>query len=134
MKDLVKKQGLSSQIYVESAATSTEELGNPVHPGTKRILQQHGISCAGKTARQMTREDYESFDYIICMDHWNYRNMDLFIHRDTEDKYRLLLSFCGEEREVADPWYTGDFEATWEDVTRGCEALLEWLKKEKRLL
>ena len=128
MKDLIKKAGLEDEFYIESAATSTEELGNPVHYGTKSILSRHGISCHGKFARQMTRSDYAEFDMLIAMDQRNLRNMERFTGGDPEGKVSLLLDYAGRSgEEVADPWYTGDFQATWDDVLEGCTGLLEEL-------
>ena len=131
MRDLVQKRRLSHCISVASAATSTEELGNPVHPGTRRKLSEHGISCAGKTARQINRRDYEEYDLIVGMDEYNMRNMRRMLGGDPEGKLVKLLAFCGETRDVADPWYTSDFEQTWQDVLRGCTALLNELFPEK---
>ena len=128
MKDLVNKAGLSDQIYIESAATSTEEIGNSVYPPARRKLAEHGIGCAGKTARQMTRADYQNFDYIIGMDNANIRNMNRISSGDPDGKICKLLEYAGRTDEVADPWYTGDFEATWQDVLSGCTALLEQIK------
>ncbi|MBR1447784.1 MAG: low molecular weight phosphotyrosine protein phosphatase [Prevotella sp.] len=125
MKDLVRKAGLEQSIYVESAATSTEEIGNEVYPPAKRKLAEHGISCKGKTARQMTRRDYDRFDLIVGMDAWNIRNIHRICGSDPEDKVRLLMDFTDRPGEVADPWYTGDFEATWRDVLEGCQGLLK---------
>ena len=130
MKDLVQKRGLSDRICVASAATSTEELGNPVHPGTRRKLQEHGIRCNGKTARQLTRGDYAEYDLLIGMDEYNMRNMRRMLGGDPEGKLYKLLSFCQSSADVADPWYTGDFDETWRDVVRGCEALLDELEKQ----
>ena len=128
MKDLVKKAGLEDEFYIESAATSTEELGNPVHYGTRSILKRHGISCDGKYARQMTRSDYAEFDMLIAMDQRNLRNMERFTGGDPAGKVSLLLDYAGRSgEEVADPWYTGDFQATWDDVLEGCTGLLEEL-------
>ena len=129
MKEMVKNSGLQERIYIESAATSTEELGNPVYPPARRIMAQHGIDCKNKTARQITRADYDNFDYIVAMDEYNIRNMRRFFRNDPENKVSLLLSWANENREVADPWYTGDFEATWCDVNLGCKALLEQILK-----
>ena len=134
MKDLVRKAGLEDAFYIESAATSTEEIwngrGNPVYPPAKRKLAEHGISCAGKTARQTNRADYGRFDYLIGMDRANIRNMTRIYGGDPDGKISLLLDHCGRTgQEVADPWYTGDFEATWQDVLEGCQALLEKLKR-----
>ena len=131
MKEMVKNSGLQERIYIESAATSTEELGNPVYPPARKIMAQHGIDCKNKTARQITRADYDNFDYIVAMDEYNIRNMRRFFGNDPENKVSLLLSWANENREVADPWYTGDFEATWQDVSRGCAALLRTLSKEE---
>ena len=128
MKDLVAKAGLSDKFEIASAATSTEEIGNPVYPPARRKLAEHGISCAGKTARQMTRRDYETYDYLIAMDHNNLRNMARFVGGDPEHKVSLLMDHTRRPGDVADPWYTGDFEATWQDVLEGCTALLEELR------
>lgn len=121
MKYLVEKEGLTDHFLIESAATSTEEIGNPVYPPARRKLAEHGIRCDGHSARQITRADYSRFDLLIGMDQWNLRNMERFFGGDPEVKIRPLLS----NKDVADPWYTGDFEATWQDVLRGCKALLE---------
>ena len=126
-KDMLKKRGLAGLCHVESAATSYEEQGNPVHPGTRRVLGEHGISCAGKTARRMTAQDYDRFDYLIGMDSGNIRSMRTICGGDPESKIVKLLELCGDDANVADPWYTGDFEATWRDVNRGVSALLDKL-------
>ena len=125
MKDLVRKAGREEEFYIESAATSTEEIGNEVYPPARRKLAEHGIGCKGKTARQMTRRDYERFDLLVGMDSWNLRNMKLICGGDGEEKIHRLLDFTGRLGDVADPWYTGDFEATWRDVLEGCQCLLE---------
>ncbi|MBE6989085.1 MAG: low molecular weight phosphotyrosine protein phosphatase [Ruminococcaceae bacterium] len=125
MKNMVEQMGLASQFYIESAATSREEIGNPVYQPVRKLLSQHGIDTSGKTARQMTKADYDRFDYIVAMDSNNLRNMERIIGRDTEGKVSLLLDHAGIHRDVADPWYTRDFEATWNDVNIGCKALLE---------
>lgn len=162
-QDLVKKQGLGQVFMVDSAATSYEEIGNPVHPGTRRKLQEAGISCAGKTARHMEKEDYREFDYLIGMDQANIRNMMRIVGGDPEKKIYKMMEFAKgapsqnvsaqdmlgqnapnlntfsrnplghEARDVADPWYTGDFEATWRDVTEGCNGLLEFLRKKHQI-
>ena len=129
MKDMVKKAGLADQFEIASAATSTEELGNPVYPPARRKLLEHGIRCDGKRARQMTLADYRNYDLLIGMDNWNIRNMTRMCGGDREGKIRMLLDYTGYSRSVADPWYTGDFDATWDDVTEGCRALLEHLTK-----
>ncbi len=131
MKDLVEKAGLSNQFHIASAATSTEEIwngiGNPVYPPAKAKLAEHGISCAGKRAVQLTSSDYGKYDYLIGMDSANLRNMGRILGNDPERKVSKLLSFAGCDRDISDPWYTGDFEATYRDVMMGCEALLAHL-------
>jgi len=129
MKDLVKKAGVESMFEIASAATSTEEIGNSVYPPARRKLAEHGIGCAGKTARQLKVDDYESWDYLVGMDGVNLRNMRRICGGDPEGKISLLLDHTGRPRDVADPWYTGDFEATWKDVLQGCTALLEEILK-----
>ena len=129
MKHLVEKRGLQEQFEIASAATSTEEIGNPVYPPARRKLAEHGIGCQGKTARQMTMDDYRYFDLIIVMDRNNVRNLKRLLGEDTEHKIRLLMDYTHRPGEVADPWYTGDFEATWKDVLEGCEGLLESILK-----
>ena len=124
MKDLASKAGLSHEYYIESAATSTEEIGNAVYPPARRKLTEHGISSKGKTARQMNRSDYDRFDLLIGMDEWNIRNMTRICGGDPEGKICKLMDFTPRPGDVADPWYTGDFEATWQDVLLGCQCLL----------
>ena len=130
MKDLVRKAGADTEFFIASAATSTEEIGNPVYPPARRKLAEHGIGCAGKTARQLRREDYDRFDLLIGMDGANLRNMRRICGGDPEGKLSLLLDWAGRSGDVADPWYTGDFEATWQDVLAGCQGLLDALIKE----
>ena len=125
MKDLVAKAGRTDEFLIESAATSTEEIGNSVYPPARRKLAEHGIGCQGKTARQMTRSDYGRYDLLIGMDSYNIRNMRNIAGGDPEGKIRMLMDYTNRPGDVADPWYTGDFEATWRDVLEGCEALLE---------
>ena len=126
LKDLVEKAGLADRFHIESAATSTEEIGNPVYPPARRKLAQHGIDCAGKTARQLTAADYGRFDLLLGMDRANIRNMTRICGGDPQGKIHLLMEYAGHPgREVADPWYTGDFDATWDDVLAGCQGLLE---------
>ncbi len=120
MKDLAAQHGVSAALQIASAATSTEEIGNPVYPPARRELAAHGIGCAGKTARQITPRDYTEYDLLICMDRFNLRNMTRFFGGDPAGKFRLLL----EPDEVADPWYSGDFETAYADILRGCERLL----------
>ena len=130
MKDLVRKAGADTEFFIASAATSTEEIGNPVYPPARRKLAEHGIGCAGKTARQLRREDYDRFDLLIGMDGANLRNMRRICGGNPEGKLSLLLDWAGRSGDVADPWYTGDFEATWQDVLAGCQGLLDALIKE----
>ena len=130
MKDLVRKAGADTEFFIASAATSTEEIGNPVYPPARRKLAEHGIGCAGKTARQLRREDYDRFDLLIGMDGANLRNMRRICGGDPEGKLSLLLDWAGRSGDVADPWYTGDFEATRQDVPAGCQGLLDALIKE----
>ena len=130
LKDLVKKAGLEGQFHIESAATSTEEIGNPVYPPARRKLEEHGIDCTGKTARQLTRADYDRFDLLIGMDRANLRNMNRICGGDPDGKIRLLLDFTKRPGDVADPWYTDDFEATWRDVSEGCRGLLREVEPE----
>lgn len=125
MKDLVKKAGCEDDFYIESAATSTEELGNEVYPPAKRKLWEHGISCKGKTARQMTASDYGRFDLIVCMDDWNMRNMLRICGDDPENKMHKMMEYTDRGGDVADPWYTGNFDATWRDCLEGCQGILK---------
>lgn len=125
MKDLVSKAGRADEFYIESAATSTEELGNEVYPPARRKLAEHGIACKGKRARQMTRDDYRRFDLLIGMDSWNIRNMLRICGGDPDGKIHMLLDFTSRPGDVADPWYTGNFDATWRDVLEGCQHLLD---------
>jgi protein-tyrosine phosphatase len=125
MKDLVRQAGLEAQFEIASAATSTEEIGNPVYPPARQKLAEHGIGCSGHAARQLTRQDYETFDVLIGMDSANLRNMRRICGGDPEKKIHLLLDYANRPgQEVADPWYTGDFSKTWEDVLQGCQGLL----------
>ena len=125
MKHLVEAAGVADRFEIASAATSTEEIGNPVYPPARRKLAEHGIGCAGKTALQMTMDDYRHYDYIIAMDHNNLRNLRRLIGEDYDHKISLLLDYTQRPGDVADPWYTGDFEATWRDVLEGCRGLLD---------
>ena len=128
MKKLVADAGLSEMFEIASAATSTEEIGNPVYPPARRKLAEHGIACDGKTARQLTRRDYEYYDLLIGMDRYNIRNMERMCGGDPDDKIHMLMEYAGNARQdVADPWYTGDFNATWRDCMNGCRGLLERL-------
>ena len=129
MKDLVKKREVAEQFEIASAATSTEEIGNSVYPPAKKKLAEHGIFCEGKKARQMTKEDYIYYDYIIAMDRFNLRNMTKFVGNDPDNKVSLLMDFTNRPGDVADPWYTGDFDSTWNDVYEGCVGILKKLNK-----
>lgn len=124
MKDLVKQAKLEDQFQIASAATSTEEIGCPVYPPARRKLAEHGISCAGKTARQLTKADYAQYDLLVGMDRANIRNMNRICGGDPEGKIKLLLDFTDRPGDVADPWYTGDFDVTWRDVLEGCQRML----------
>lgn len=124
MKRLVSEAGCGDRFEIASAATSTEEIGNPVYPPARRKLAEHGISCDGKRARQITLEDYLYYDVIIAMDRNNLRNLRRMLGEDTEGKISLLMDYTVRPGDVADPWYTGDFEATWRDVLEGCQGLL----------
>lgn len=130
MKKMVADAGIADQFEIASAATSTEEIGNPVYPPARRKLAEHGISCYGKTARQITRRDYEYFDYIVAMDANNLRNLSRMLGSDKQNKISMLMDYTDHPRDVADPWYTGDFEATWKDVNEGCMGLLERIRQE----
>lgn len=131
MKELTRQAGLSAEVQIDSAATSREEIGNPVYPPARRKLQEHGISCAGHAARQLTAADYNAYDCIIGMDRANLRDMRRLFGGDAAGKLHLLLEYAGRADEVADPWYTGDFEATWRDVLAGCQGLLAQLRAER---
>ena len=131
MKDIIEKENLSDRFFIASAATSTEEIwngvGNPVYPPAKAKLAEHGIGCAGKRAVQLTSSDYGKYDYLIGMDSANIRNMRRMLGGDPAGKISKLLSFAGSDRDISDPWYTGDFDATYRDVTEGCQGLLAHL-------
>jgi protein-tyrosine phosphatase len=127
MKDMVKRAGLEKEFQIASAATHYDELGSPVYPPARRKMNQHGIHCSGHCARLLNKTDYERWDYLIGMDSANLRNMHRICGGDPKSKMSLLLNHAGMCRDVADPWYTGDFEATWRDVKEGCEALLKKL-------
>ena len=131
-RDMVQKQGLGDRFSVASAATSTEELGNPVHPGTQRRLAREGISTRGKTAVQLTRRDYQRYDYLIGMEQRNLSWMLRILGSDPAGKVHRLLDFTDRPRDIADPWYTGDFDRTYDDVVEGCRGLLAHLLEEGR--
>lgn len=127
MKHLVADAGREAEFEIASAATSAEELGNPVYPPARRKMAEHGIDCKGKTARQLTQRDYTYYDLIIGMDSYNLRNMHRLFGGDPEGKVSLLLDYTSRPGDVADPWYTGNFDATWEDCMEGCTELLKGL-------
>lgn len=128
LKDMVARRGLADEFEIESAATSTEEIGNSVHPGTVGELQRHDIGgFEKKRARQLRRTDYDAFDLIIGMDEANMRNMGRMLGGDPAGKLHKMLEFAGSTRDMADPWYTGDFDTTYEDVCDGCRGLLGYL-------
>ena len=129
MKDMVDKMGMADAFYIASCATSTEEIGNPVYPPAKRELAKHGISCEGKRAVQITKADYDKYDIFLCMDDNNMRNIKRIIPSDPEGKIYKLMSFANMDKNVADPWYTGDFEITYNDVCLGCKGLIKYLLK-----
>ena len=129
MKHLVKEAGMENDFHIESAATSTEEIGNSVYPPARRKLAEHGISCQGKTARQMTRSDYYRYDLLVGMDSRNIRNMNRICGSDPDGKIVMLMDYTDRPSDVAEPWYTGDFETTWRDVLEGCQGLLDSIAK-----
>lgn len=127
-KDMVNKAGLAADFQIESAATSTEEIGNDIHYGTRNKLIKEGIPFTRRAARQITVRDYEYYDFLVAMDEENLFYMNRRWNNDPDDKIRLLLEFAGKNREIADPWYTGNFDQTYLDVVEGCEAFLQYLK------
>ena len=137
MKDMVTKRGIKAKFYIASAATSTEEIwngiGNPVYPPAKRELAKHGISYEGKRAVQITKADYGKYDYILGMDQRNIRNMLRIFGGDPEGKIRLLLEMTGRSGDIADPWYTGDFQLTYLDIEEGCKGFLAYLEKNEKI-
>ncbi len=132
-RDMVKKRGLSDKFHIASAATSYEEIGNGVHPGTRNRLAKEGISTKGKVAIHLEKSDYEKYDYLLGMETRNISNMLRILGSDPEGKVSRLLDFSGNPRDIADPWYTGNFDVTYDDIYEGCEAFLEHLKKEGKL-
>ncbi len=127
-RDMVRREGLSDKILVASSATSREEIGTPVYPPARAILAEHGLSCKGKTAVQLTKSDYDEFDYLVPMEDYNIRNMCRIIGADTQSKVRKLLDYTNQGGDVADPWYSGDFETCYRDIFNGCTGLLEYIK------
>lgn len=137
LKSMVAAQGLSARFQISSAATSAEEIwngiGNPVYPPARAKLAEHGIDCGGKRAVQLQKSDYEKYDFFIGMDSANIRNMVRMLGGDPGGKVYKLLSFAGSDRDISDPWYTGDFDTTYEDVVEGCTGLLEYLRSEGKI-
>ena len=132
MKHLVREAGMEEQFQIASAATSREELGSPVYPPARKKLAEHGISCAGHMARQLQNRDYDEYDLLIGMDYTNLRNMHRICGGDFNDKMHLLMEYAGHpDQEVADPWYTRDFDAAWRDILDGCRGLLKHLTNGK---
>ena len=127
-QDMVNKQGLTNEFHIDSRATSTEEIGNPPHRGTVKKLKEVGIPILPHRATQITWSDYNNFDYIIGMDEWNMRNLYRILKGDPERKVYKLLTFAGSDRDIADPWYTGNFDRTYDDVVEGCKCLLTHLR------
>lgn len=133
LKDMVEKQGMADQFEIASAATSTEEIyngvGNPVYPPAREELKKHGISCEGKRAVQLSRADYEKYDYLLGMEQTNIRNMLRILGQDKDGKVKRLLDYSDRPRDIADPWYTGDFKKTYADILEGCQCFLEYLQQ-----
>ena len=136
-KDMVACRGLSDQFYIASAATSTEEIwngqGNPVYPPARQELARHGISCEGKRAVQIQKSDYDKYHYLLGLEQRNIRNMMRILGRDPKKKVHRLLDYSNNPRDIADPWYTGNFDSTYRDVVEGCEAFLDMLVREKKV-
>lgn len=129
LRDMAARRGLGDCLFVASAATSTEEIGNPVHRGTREKLREHGISTDGKRAVQLKKSDYDQYDYLLGMESWNLTNMMRILKNDPEHKVHRLLDFSDRPRDIADPWYTGNFDVTYDDVVEGCEAFLAHLEE-----
>ena len=127
-RSVLHNRGLDTFVTVASAATSTEEIGRPVYPPVRKLLASHGISCKGKTARQITRADYAAYDLIIGMDRDNLRALRRMSGGDPDHKFSLLLDWTGDPRDVDDPWYTRDFSICWQDIIKGCDALADALE------
>lgn len=134
LQDMVNKLGIAELFNISSRATSTEEIGNPPHRGTVRKMQEVGIPVIPHRATQITWSDYNSFDYIIGMDTWNMKNLSRMLKGDPEGKLYKFLTFAGSDRDIADPWYTGNFDVTYEDVVEGCKGFLEYLKENGEII
>lgn len=128
LKDMVKKRNIENEFIIESAGTSNEEEGNPVHFGTRRKLSEIGISTDGKYARKLIKEDYEKYDYILAMEERNVKDLIRILGEDKENKVHRLLDYSKNPRDIADPWYTGNFDETYNDIMEGLESFLEYLK------
>ena len=129
LQHLVEQNGISEKFYIDSAATSYEEIGNGVHHGTRNKLAKEGIYCGEHKARRMTKQDYRDYDYIIGMDTANIRNIERIVGKDIERKVFKLLQFACDSRDIADPWYTGNFDVTFDDAMKGCKGFLKYLEK-----
>lgn len=129
LKDMVAKRKISHNFHIESSATSIEEIGNDIHYGTKNKLKKVGVPFTPRKATQITKSDYDKYDFILCMDNNNIRNLSRIIPNDKDNKIKLLLDFSDNPRNIADPWYTGNFEDTYNDIIEGCEALLNYIEK-----
>lgn len=128
-KDMIRKEGVENEVYIESAATSSEEVGNGMHPGTITKLREMKIPFTNRKARQLTKDDSEKFDYIIGMENSNIRNIVRIIGHDSRNKVHRLLDFSENPRDIADPWYTGNFDITYQDIVEGCKGFLQWIKE-----
>lgn len=128
LRDMVAKRGIADQFEIASAATSREEIGNPVYPPAVRKLREHGIDPSEKRARQMTKQDYEYYDYLLAAEQYNIQNMLRIVGGDPEHKIHRLLDYSKHPRDIDDPWYSGDFETAYRDIVEGCEAFLESFK------
>lgn len=129
LKDMVAKRKIAHNFHIESSATSREEIGNNIHHGTRNKLKEVGIPFTPRKATQITKSDYDKYDFILCMDNNNIRNLSRIIPNDKDNKIKLLLDFSDSPRNIADPWYTGNFDDTYNDIIEGCEALLNYLQK-----
>ena len=132
-KDIVNKKGLSKEFYIDSAATSTEAVGDGIYYGTREILKEQGVPFTEHISRQMTKEDYEKFDYILGMEEKNIRNILRIIGQDRDNKVFRLLDFSENPRDIADPWYYGNFDSTYYDVEEGCTKFLEYVLRGEKI-
>ncbi|MCR5788278.1 MAG: low molecular weight phosphotyrosine protein phosphatase [Lachnospiraceae bacterium] len=133
MKKMVRDMGLAGEFHIESAATSTEELGNPIYPPAQRVMREHGIDPSGHAARQLKRNEYDKWDMFVGMDSENLYYMDRILGGDPEKKISLLMDYTDRPGEVSDPWYTRDFESTWIDVNEGCKGMIEYIQKNRSM-